>query len=559
MTGTPEGQKPAPQRRRHGRGVSFFFWLTIGVLVIGTGALAVLGAMRQPDPAAAPVAVPENSQASKRTRFEEMLAVLPQKVREEIQKHLDEALDRIFQPAFDGIPRYAKFHYSLRGEYSELLGAALPKSETALQQYVFNGMDQRLKDETAKLNQKFGDLYIRQLQDVVAKIENGKQDPGFDHIVQTIKTDLMQRVSVTAPVASAASTVAALAATKVASKTVAKKLGATIAKKVAAKGTTKVGGVLTGAGSGAAACSWSGPIAAACGAGGAVIAWVAIDKAIIELDEYFNREEFEDELRADIVEQKQAVRAALEKALTDKSKEMEGQGKRVAHGKFTAYELTQGGSAAMCEKAKELLDRYDALRSNAALRQGTAVNDLRDEVEGLQTLPALKEIANEMLPVLTNEAATVELYGMGISGYLPPDLRENRDLSGTATVNDVAREIERFEASEDVAFRAPVRVSGQGLRPGEMLRVKLTLEQHRRFFSNRHFAGETELPVDDLIADMGPESDTPHQVSRNMALALDEDGDGKAEPGAPWNEIEVWLALRAQSLPPITSKGCPAP
>ena len=27
----------------------------------------------------------------------------------------------------------------------------------------------------------------------------------------------------------------------------------------------------------------------------------------------------------------------------------------------------------------------------------------------------------------------------------------------------------------------------------------------------------------------------------------------------PWNEIEVWLALRAQSLPPITSKGCPAP
>lgn len=561
MTAATKGQKPARKRRRHGRSASFFFWLTIGLLLAGTAGLAVLGAIRQA-PAPEQVAQTEASSedtARKRTRFEEVLVKLPQQVQAEIEKGLDGALDRIFQPAFAGVPGYADFHYSLRGEYTELVGTALLRSESELQRRVFKGLDERLKKEAERLDQEFVALYKSKLQDRIAEREGDAADPEFDNILTSIQTDLMQRVRVTAPVASAASTVTVLAATKMASKTVAKKIGASIAKKAAAKGSTKLGGILTGAGSGAAACSPGGPIAAACGIGGAVVAWLVVDKTVIELDEYFNREEFEKTLRADIQKQKEQAREALKSALAIRAIKMEGEGKRVSGRRFTLHDLVKGGSAAMCEKATELLGRYDALRSNVALRKGTAVNDLRDEVEGLRTLPEFREIADEMLPVLTNEAATVKLYGMVISGYLPEDLRENRDLSGMLSLNGDDRVIERFEASEDEAFRAPVLVSGQRLPLGGMLRVKLTLEQHRRLLSNRHFVGETELPVEDLIADMGAESDTTHQVQRNMALDFDKDGDGKAEQGAPWSQIAMRLALRAQSLPPITAKGCPAP
>lgn len=560
MTAATEGQKPAQKRRRHGRSASFFFWLTIGLLLAGTAGLAVLGAMRQA-PAPEQVAQTDASSedmARKRTRFEDVVVKLPQQVRAEIEKGLDEALDRIFQPAFAGIPGYADFHYSLRGEYTELVGTALLRSESELQRRVFNGLDERLKTEAEKLDQKFVALYTSKLQDRIAEREGDAVDGEFDSILTSIQTDLMQRVRVTAPLASAASTVTVLAASKLASKTVAKKIGATIAKKAAAKGSTKLGGILTGAGSGAAACSPGGPIAAACGIGGAVVAWLVVDKTVIELDEYFNRKEFEQTLRDDIQKQKDLARDALKSALAIRGTEMERVGKRVVRGHFTQRDLAKGGSAAMCEKAKELLGRYDALRSNAALRLGTTVSDLREEVEELQTMPALSAIAGEMLPVLTDKAAAVELYGMAISGYLPPDLRENRDLSGTLSLNDVERVIERFEASADVGFGSPLLVWAQRLRPDEVPRVKLTLEQHRRLLPNRHFTGETTLPVDKLIGDLGAESETTHHVQRNLILGLDEDGDGKRDVGSPLSTLELRVVLRAQSLPPITAKGCPA-
>ena len=59
-----------------------------------------------------------------------------------------------------------------------------------------------------------------------------------------------------------------------------------------------------------------------CVVGGAA-AWVATDAAIISLDEYFNRDEFEAELRQLIDEDRARKTQAIEAALADKVKLMD--------------------------------------------------------------------------------------------------------------------------------------------------------------------------------------------------------------------------------------------
>ena len=83
-------------------------------------------------------------------------------------------------------------------------------------------------------------------------------------------------------------------------------------------------------------CSWSGPGAAACGVVGAVAAWLVTDAVIINLDEYFNRDEFEAELRQIIGEDRAEKKLLLEAALKEKAIIMDAAAKD-----FTMRELSE--------------------------------------------------------------------------------------------------------------------------------------------------------------------------------------------------------------------------
>ncbi|MFP4333655.1 MAG: hypothetical protein ACLFQJ_10185, partial [Campylobacterales bacterium] len=85
-------------------------------------------------------------------------------------------------------------------------------------------------------------------------------------------------------------------------KKVVTKIATKVAAKVAAKTTIKAGGsIVAGASSGALAGLVCGPAAAVCSTVGGVVggvgAWLAIDKAVIEVDQALT----EDDFRADIV------------------------------------------------------------------------------------------------------------------------------------------------------------------------------------------------------------------------------------------------------------------
>ena len=81
----------------------------------------------------------------------------------------------------------------------------------------------------------------------------------------------------------------------------------------------KGGSALAGAGGGALLCSWSGPGAAVCGVIGGAAAWLLADAAVIGIDEFFNREEFESQLRMILDEDRAQRRDQFSAALAKKA------------------------------------------------------------------------------------------------------------------------------------------------------------------------------------------------------------------------------------------------
>ncbi len=62
---------------------------------------------------------------------------------------------------------------------------------------------------------------------------------------------------------------------------------------------------------GAAVCAPSGPVAALCGVAAGVIAWFAIDKVAIEIDEAVSRDAMRADLLAALEEEKAALKVTL--------------------------------------------------------------------------------------------------------------------------------------------------------------------------------------------------------------------------------------------------------
>jgi hypothetical protein len=114
------------------------------------------------------------------------------------------------------------------------------------------------------------------------------------------------------------------AAGVVTAKLLAQEAGAAVAAKVAAKNgfkaaaamagkvTAKKGGsILLSAGAATAVCAPGGPLAVLCGVAAGAVTWLAIDKALVEIDESLFRDEMRAELLAALDEQREVLAEAL--------------------------------------------------------------------------------------------------------------------------------------------------------------------------------------------------------------------------------------------------------
>lgn len=225
-------------------------------------------------------------------------------------EHLGPALDRVFAPVHAAIPAYADFHYSVLGEYTELANAALGQASEAILEKMFAGFETRLQAELTGLDQTLGEVYAAALQARLEELRATLNAPDLDFgpLTQAAIADAQDRFIVTLPINLVATTAVAAGVAKTASAVVAKKLAAKVAAKSAAKAASKLGAALTGAGVGALTCSWAGPAAVLCGVAGGAATWFAVDSAVVRIDAYFNRADFE----RDLAEMVDALRGDIE-------------------------------------------------------------------------------------------------------------------------------------------------------------------------------------------------------------------------------------------------------
>ena len=327
--GKQQAQKEDRQRKLFAR----LFWGTIIFLAVASLSLVTIGLLRsdqstgdlreEPQPAHGEPAVqeveiePNTLQAV----FERAASI----ARAETSDAIDPLLDELYKPVYGGVTSYADFHYTVLGEYTELVGAALGTAADAIEDRLYDGFDDRLERVTNTLDARFADEFRTALmQKLQAEIPSELSDVPFAPITQRAIEDALARVRVTVPVGTVMATVGGAAAIKAVSAAIAAKVATKVAAKAAGKGVAKGTGILGGAGLGALGGSWAGPVGAAVGGAiGGAVAWFAVDAAVITIDEYFSREDFEADLRVMIDEHRSVVRGHLTNALERKSEDMQ--------------------------------------------------------------------------------------------------------------------------------------------------------------------------------------------------------------------------------------------
>ncbi len=235
---------------------------------------------------------------------------------------LDRHLDAAFAPVYAGIPVYADFHYSVLGEYTLLTEAALGRVSSSLEQRLFHGFQPRIEASVDALNIQFDRAYSQALS---AELSDtlGTADLRFlSEPARITLEDAKSRATVSKPINLALSILGARAGVrvvKVITRTLSRKVLVSIGRKTAAKAAARGTGIGSGAGAGAAAGAIFGPPGAVAGGIiGGVASWIAVDYAVISIDAYFNRAEFEIELRTLVDVERDALRSVLLAQIAEK-------------------------------------------------------------------------------------------------------------------------------------------------------------------------------------------------------------------------------------------------
>jgi len=460
-----------------------------------------------------------------------------------VRRQIVPMLDAAYQPAYDAVPKYVEYHYSVWGEYAELGAAAIGDVGAKLEEVLFSGLEPRLESVSVRLDEVFSSTFQVEIEKEITRMAVSGATLG--PLTENAIGNALRRMLVTVPVGTAAIT-----GTKAIAAMVAKKIAAKLATKAALKAGGKWAVVGTTAGAAAALCSWSGPGAGLCAAAGGVGAWLVADYGIVKLDEYWNREEFEAELLEMIDEQKFALQVALKNAVTARALAVqEMSGVVVEQHDFTLRELSGVGNGEICRTATELVTRYDVMRGSLGERTPEALSVLRAAAAVEASNLSIGRLAQEITDNLS-DAERMTVTSVEIKGNLPQDQRAGRDVSGRLVVNGNSIEIPQISSDESNGF-VIVLEPEINLLVGEPLDYAIALEQHLRIWGHRYFGGEGKSQ----IATAGNEAGgLEHWINLSTQISYDEHAGSLNEVstnstvGEP---LSLVFGLRAPSLPTL--------
>ena len=241
-----------------------------------------------------------------------------------IKNRIPLAVDSAFILSKKGVDNYLGWHFSIIAEYAQLTKFASGDLPAYMQKkftrYVYekSGVSSSLVTGIKSVRDEIDEGLAKTMKQTGIELEQTmKSEPCFSHLTSHLN-DLTDSLSSAPPMGGVVvgSTVAVKLAIKkvgiqTAKKILAKKavaFTAKVAAKVAAKKTAQVA---TAAAAGAAMCSVLGPAALICGAALAAITWVAVDKAGVEIDKFFNKKNLRKKILAELQHEKKSLKSQL--------------------------------------------------------------------------------------------------------------------------------------------------------------------------------------------------------------------------------------------------------
>jgi hypothetical protein len=259
-----------------------------------------------------------------------IISQLPDEYKEKMKKSINDNVDKAYSNVYDHIDDFADFHYSVTGEYTEIATELFGDINNILMKKVFKpaNFEENLNNALSNINSETNDIlkdYYSQMKEKIKdqlNISDDETDFLLNDILKLSQENMKARFHNSLYNSFRAFGLGGGAvAAAVVTKAVSKKIASVLVKKIAVKAATKAGAKVGGAAAGAVAGGESGLL---CGPGawlcspvgavvGGVIGWFATDKIVVEVDKYFNKDEFKQELRKLIDQQKEATKQTLYK------------------------------------------------------------------------------------------------------------------------------------------------------------------------------------------------------------------------------------------------------
>jgi hypothetical protein len=288
-----------------------------------------------------------------RTRALDWLARHRSRLRETLLASLDRRVDAAFAGALARVPDYASWYFSFSGEYARLFQAATgdlpgflaarletlvfgPGGTTAALAELIPALDAELRGHLADATRGLAQELARLLRDQPPPVGDSWRLAGAWRPTAELDARLTELLALTTDdlarqgLAAGAGTAVAVVTAKQLGAVGVAKLGGTLAAKQSAgmlaalaaklglKTAAKGGAAVAGAGGAATLCAASGIATAltpGCALVGGAVAglagWVLVDKAVLEADALLHREQLEQDLRAALIEQREALKAEL--------------------------------------------------------------------------------------------------------------------------------------------------------------------------------------------------------------------------------------------------------
>ena len=256
---------------------------------------------------------------------------LSQNSKENIKERIHQEVSTAYAPVYsEGIKNFSEFHYSVSGEYIELFDASadgardylkMEKKDnfnTLVYEMLFKSIDfdKHLKSAFTNVNNFALEEITKNMTQIQKRVQtdlNTTSDETtfiVNELLNISEKDMKSRFQNEVSSSFRAGGVSSGALIgAVASKQIAKMFTKKVATKVAIKATTKAAGAAAGATVGGVegfVCGPGSPVCSTVGAIiGGVVGWFATDTVVVTADEYYNGDDFEEELRV-MIEQQQA-------------------------------------------------------------------------------------------------------------------------------------------------------------------------------------------------------------------------------------------------------------